>query len=113
MWRQERISQETSENLGQSPGFALGVHIRISLSSFVEIKHPTVGRCSLGEAFFIPDRRSQFDNLEPQNSIRRPPEIKLKECRPCTHPDPYQQSLPWNHGNKTPHQNPPGGANGF
>ena len=43
-------------------------------------------------AFFIPGY-SQFDNLE--KLIRRPPRARLKECRPCTHPDPYQQPRPW------------------
>ena len=36
-------------------------------------------------------RRSQFDNLEKQRSIRRPSKARLKECGPRTHPDPYQQ----------------------
>ena len=27
--------------------------------------------------------------------IRRPPEARFKECRPCTHPDFYQQPCPW------------------
>ena len=26
----------------------------------------------------------------------RPPEARLKECRSYTHPDPYQQTCPWN-----------------
>ena len=33
-------------------------------------------------------------NWEPQKLIRRPSEARLQECRPCTHPDPYQQSCP-------------------
>ena len=39
--------------------------------------------------------------------MRRPPEARLKECRPCTHPDPYQQPLPLKDCYKTPHQMPP------
>ena len=32
---------------------------------------------------------------EQHKLIRRPPEARLKAFRPCTHPDPYQQPLPW------------------
>ena len=32
---------------------------------------------------------------EQHKLIRRPPEARLKKWRPCTHPDPYQQPLPW------------------
>ena len=41
----------------------------------------------------VPERRSQFDKHK--KLIRRPPEVRLKEGRPCTHPDPYQQPCPW------------------
>ena len=45
------------------------IHITISLGSSVELKPPTNGRCLLlDEAFFIPERRSQFDNLENHRS---------------------------------------------
>jgi len=39
-----------------------------------------------GHWTFFPEK---FDNLE--KLIRRPTEARLKECRPCTYPDPYQQ----------------------
>ena len=83
--RQGRNSQETTVQpwdriLVQSQG----IHITISLSSSAELKPPPMED--------VPERSSQFDNLE--KFIRRPPEARLKECRPCTHPDPYQQPCP-------------------
>ena len=41
-----------------------------------------------------PEARSK----KPKKLIRRPPEARLKECRLCTHPDPYQ---PFSHCYKT------------
>ena len=32
---------------------------------------------------------------EPEKLFRRPPEARLKESSPCTHPNPYQQTHPW------------------
>ena len=41
---------------------------------FTEIKPPTNGRC----------QHSSFQRRPP---VKRLPETRLKECRPCTHPD--------------------------
>ena len=69
MQRQGRSSQET---IVQSRGRVLvppqGIHIT-SLSSSEELKPPTNGSCYLlDEEFFIPERRSQFDNLDNNRS---------------------------------------------
>ena len=39
---------------------------------------------------------------------QEPPETRLKECRPCTHPDPYKHPCPWTITLKLLTNSPPG-----
>ena len=66
-----------------------GIHLTICLSASAELKPQQMEDVNLLKPLFIPERL-QVDNEEPQKLIRRPPEARLKECRPFIHLDPYQ-----------------------
>ena len=96
MQRQGRRSQET---IVQPWGRVLvppqGIHI-MSLSSSAELNPQ-----QMEDANYLMKHSSEMIRRppeatleEPQKLIRRLPEDRLKECRPCTHPDPYQQPCP-------------------
>ena len=90
MQRQGRNIQET---IVQPSGRVLvppqGIHITISLSSSAELNPQQM------EDVSILHSREEVRLKEPEKLIKRPLETSLKEHRPCTHPDPYQQPCPW------------------
>ena len=83
MQRQGRSSQKTIVLLGQKPGSnSRDVHNSV-FELFTELKPPTDGRC---QHFSFQRKPPKAKLSEPEKIIRRLPEIRLKEKRPCTHP---------------------------
>ena len=65
-----------------------GIHITVSFELFIELKPPINGRYQ-HSSFQRRPLNARLKELE--KLIKRLPETRLKECRPCTHPEPY----PW------------------
>lgn len=101
MQRQGRSSQETIGQPGGRvlvPPQPLKGYTEQYLWAFIwgaELKLPTSGRCLCDEAVFIPEESQGWEPWEPQKLIGWPPEARLKEGRPDTHPDPCRQCRPW------------------
>ena len=111
------------ENRLQPPWFWVP-KVKIKQSLIREGRATQKQQCSLGQVLGFPSRDtcngifalfcrtktpskwkiSAFSTSE--KLIRRPPETRLKACRPYTHCDPHQQPL--KALLKTPHQIPPG-----
>ena len=64
-----------------------GLLLQINCANVTKEAEPLVVTFSVS-----PDIMSISAKLEENE---RPPEARLKEWRPCTHPDPYQQLYPW------------------
>jgi len=80
--------RNNSETLGQGPG-SISRDTPNNISElFIELNTPTNGRCQ-HSSFQRRPLNVRLKELE--KLIKRLPEVRLKECRPCTHPEPY----PW------------------
>ena len=92
--RKERSSQEiVIQPWDRILVLSQKIHITISLSSSTELKLPRKEGCwLLDEAFSIPERRSQFENLD---NHRNSSGDQIKGCKPRTYSGPYQQAGPW------------------
>ena len=96
------MTEEQSRNnraaLGQDPGSASRDTQNSMFELFFRIKISNKWKMlTTGEAVTSKEGKR----------IRRPSEARLKGCRPCTHPDPYQQTWPWAAATKLLN-NPPG-----
>ena len=81
--------RNNNETLGQGAGSVSRDTPNNISELFIELHTPTNGRCQ-HSSFQRRPLNARLKELE--KLIKRLPETRLKECRPCTHPEPYTKS---------------------